>query len=162
MPLPRRYLLVETSINAVINGVLSLFFAWIVFGKLEVVELAGSAGLAADFLPQTFMVALMSTLVPTLLTRTRVRQSRVAALAAAPVPLPRNLLLRALLVAVIAVLLLGGAAMLLTPVFVAGPMPRDSVLVLKVIYGALISVPITLLALRCALADGNPRDSRNQ
>lgn len=160
MPPHRRYLLVETTISVVINSALSLFFAWVVFGKLEVIELAGPAGLAMDFLPQTFMVALMSTLVPTLLTRKRVRQSRIAALATAPMSLPRNVLLRALLVAVVAVLVLGGAAMLLTPMLVAGPMPQRSAYALKVAYGALISVPITLLALRCALADVSPRESQ--
>jgi hypothetical protein len=158
----RRYLLVETLISAVINSVLSLFFAWVVFGRLGMIELAGPAGLAVDFLPQTFMVALMSTLVPTLLTRKRVRQAQIAALATAPWKLPGNLLLRALLVAVVAVLVLGGAAMLLTPVFVTGPIPRNSAFVLKVVYGALISVPITMLALRCALADCSPRESQNQ
>jgi hypothetical protein len=155
-PVHRRYLLIETSISVVINSALSLFFAWVVFGQREVIELGGSDGLAVDFLPQTFMVALMSTLVPSFLTRKRVRQSQLAGLASAPLRLPRNLLLRALLVAVVAVVVLGLAALLLTPVLATDPMSRAAAFASKVLYGAIISVPITLLALRCALADTKP------
>lgn len=154
-PHHRQYLLVETLISVVINSALSLFFAWVVFGRRELIGIAGPTGLALDFLPQTFMVALMSTLIPGLLTRKRVRESRIAQLGPAPMRLPHNPLLRSLLVATVATMILGCSALLLTTVLATDPMPRASVYLLKIVYGAIISAPITLLTLRCALADGS-------
>jgi ABC-type spermidine/putrescine transport system permease subunit I len=149
----RRYLLVETLVNLVINAALSLFMAWVVFGRRELVEVAGPGGLALDFMPQTFMVTLMSTLVATLLTRKRVRENKIASLATTPLRLPRNIVGRSLLMAVVATLVLGGIALPLTTALVTEPMAMRSVFLLKMLYGALISVPITLLVLRVALAD---------
>jgi hypothetical protein len=151
----RRYLLVETLISLIINAVLSLLMAWVVFGRRELVEVTGATGVAMDFLPQTFMVTLMSTLVPTLLTRKRVRENKIAPLATT-LRLPRNILWRALLMAVVATLVLGAVAVPLTTALVNGPMSVQSLFLLKMLYGAVISVPITLLVLCAALADQQP------
>jgi hypothetical protein len=148
----RKYLLIETLISVIVNSLLSLFFAWVVFGKRENVDLWGPGGFAIDFLPQSFMVALMSTLVPGLLTRRRLRAGKVAPLKGLGLPMPRNLLLRALLMALLAVIVFGGLGVLLSSVMWSGPVTPKAVLALKVLYGAVISVPITLVALRAELA----------
>lgn len=101
-PAHRKYLASETLVSIVINTLLSLFFGWVVFGRREVVHLWGPDGLAMDFAPQTFMVALMSTLVQGALTRRRVRPGKIASLAEKAVPLPQHLLLRSLLIALLA------------------------------------------------------------
>jgi len=149
----RRYLRIETLVSLLVNSLLSLLAAWVVFGRHESVALWGSDGVAVDFLPQTFMVALMSTLVPGLLTRRRVRAGQLAALDRPPPRLPCNLVLRALLVAGVATLAFGGVAILLTSAVWAGPLPLGAVIVLKVLYGAILSIPITRFGLLAALSD---------
>jgi hypothetical protein len=89
--------------------------AWLVFGGRTFIEAAGPRGFAVDFLPQTFMVTFMSTLIPTWLTRRRVRAGLIQKLPAPVSRLPRSLILRALAFALVATLVLGLPAMLLAP-----------------------------------------------
>ncbi|MEG3167963.1 hypothetical protein U1737_07110 [Sphingomonas sp. LB3N6] len=65
----RRHVAKETAIAAVINAALSLAFTYLMFGGQARVPVGGAAGLVFDAAPQTFMVTLMSLLVPRLLTR---------------------------------------------------------------------------------------------
>lgn len=148
----QRYIIVETLIGMAINAAISAGFAIFVFGGRAEVGLWGADGLALDFVPQTFMVALMSALVPSLLTRRRIAAGAIHA-RGAPAPLPRNLLLRALLLASLATILLGGGATLILAFLLSGPVAFGALLPLKIAYGALVSALVTPLALRAALAD---------
>jgi hypothetical protein len=148
-----RYIAVETAVSTLINAALSLLAAWLVFGGRTSIEAAGPRGFAMDFLPQTFMVSFMSTLIPTWLTRRRVRAGEVERGTSPASRLPRNLLVRALVSALAMTLVLGVAAMLLAPRLWGQPLPLAGLFGLKVAYGALISVPVTRFALRAALAD---------
>ena len=149
-----RYIIVETLIGMVINAAISAGFAFFVFGARDEVGLWGADGLALDFVPQTFMVALMSALVPSLLTRRRVAAGAIHA-RGTPSPLPRNLLLRALLLALLATILLGGGATIILAFLLSGPVAFGILLPFKIAYGALVSALVTPLALRAALADPN-------
>ena len=63
-----RYIVTETAINVSINGMLSVGFVYLAFrGQTNI----AARSLALDMAPQTFMVVLMSCLVPALLTRKR-------------------------------------------------------------------------------------------
>ena len=62
------YIRRETLVSMVINGVLSLAFFIAVFGRTSPVALWGMGHWVFDFIPQSFMIALMSTLVPGALT----------------------------------------------------------------------------------------------
>jgi len=55
----------------IINVLISAGFMFLVFGRAASINLWGPHGLALDFVPQTFMITLMSIVVPTLLTRKR-------------------------------------------------------------------------------------------
>lgn len=147
------YLARETAASALINAVISLLVAWLVFGRAGAPVMDAQA-FGADFLPQAFILSLMSSLVPTALTRRRVQQGAVAPAAALPLPLPRNLLLRALLIGLVAMVVAGGAAALLTPAVWTGPLSMPAVYAIKVVFGVLLSIPVTLLAVRAALTDG--------
>lgn len=147
----QRYVLVETFIGMVINAAISAGFAFLVFGGRAAVGLWGADGLALDFVPQTFMVALMSALVPSLLTRRRIAAGAIRA-GGPPSPLPRNLLLRALLLALLATILLGGVATLILALVLNGPVPFWTLLPFKIAYGAFVAALITPMALRAALA----------
>lgn len=150
-PAQRRYVRTEMAIAAVINAALSAVFVWLVFGGQAVVPVLGWRGLAVDTVPQSLMVALMSCLVPTVLTRRRLAAGRVTALSAGR-RWPRHALVRALLVAVpIAALagLVGAAVLPLT----GSSWSFGAVAALKPLYGALLGAIIARLAVLLALGD---------
>jgi hypothetical protein len=66
-----QYIVVETLISVAINTALSVGFVFLVFHGQSQVPPTGRHGIVADMAPQTFMVVLMSCLVPGLLTRRR-------------------------------------------------------------------------------------------
>lgn len=150
-PAQRRYVRTEMAIAAVINAVLSAAFAWVVFGGQAVVPVLGWRGLAVDTVPQSLMVALMSCLVPTLLTRRRIAAGQVAVLPPGR-RWPRHALVRALGIAVPIAALAGLAGMAVLPL--TGPAwSLTAVATLKPLYGALLGATIARLAVTLALKD---------
>ncbi len=121
----------EAAVGAVINGVLSGVFAFLLFGGAR--EVAGAA-LVVDAPVQSFAVAFMATLVPTLLGRQRMRRGglpRGAVMRA--VSIPRPAAVRAMLVAVAVSLVAWGVQALL---FADGVgIDRGAVLIGKTLYG---------------------------
>jgi hypothetical protein len=148
----KHYLARETLIGAIVNALISAAFACAVF-KGDPARVWGSPSLALDFLPQSFAVAAFSVLVPTLLTRKRMRAGAVVPLESPAVRLPRSVLVRALLIGAAATVLLGGSAIGLTTALVRGPVPFAAVLCLKIGHGAAVGALVTWVALRQALAD---------
>jgi hypothetical protein len=152
-PSTRAYLVKETLISIAINSVLSALFVWLVFGRAQIVPVSGAGGLSLDFLPQTFMISLMSVLVPSLLTRKRRRAGAVEGCEPVLPWLPRNLPLRALLIAVMATILFSGAATLLLNAVVEDSLTMASVWPMKIAYGALIAVIVTPIGLCVTLGE---------
>jgi hypothetical protein len=147
----RQYLAIEASIGSAISAALSLAFCFLVFGGQQPVPVGGLGGLIVDALPQSFMVALMSSLVPTLLTRRRVRAGVIPGREGRR-GLPAQALLRALMFACCT----AGIGGLLTAVILSfGPMdwPFATVAAAKTTYGALLGGGVAALATRAALAD---------
>ena len=149
----QRYVLVETLISIAINLVISATFAWIVFHGRTRIPLWGAEGYAIDFAPQTFMIALMSVVVPTLITRRRTRLGKVQPRAVAKRGLPARLWLRAPLLAVAATLVLGGVVVGLISVALPDTLGFPPLLALKLAYAAVIAGVMTPIGLRAALAD---------
>ena len=79
----RRYRRTEMAVAGGISAVLSGVFVALLFGGQVEVPVVGWNGLIVDALPQTAMIALMSSLVPTLLTRRRTRRGSIAPLSTA-------------------------------------------------------------------------------
>lgn len=149
----------ETGISIATNGVLSLGFALATFGRAEQVPVSGLGGLVLDSLPQSFMVALMSTLVPTALTRARIRRGLVAPVVGKPLPMPHNLVLRALLVAMGAMVLGTGLQAILLPALTPENWSVAAASTYKALYGALLGALITPAVIHGALADKAPASS---
>ena len=147
----RHYLAVEASIGFAISAVLSLVFCFLVFGRQALVPVGGAGGLIVDSLPQSFMVALMSSLVPTLLTRRRVRSGAVPCREGRG-RLPSHALLRALLFACCAAGI-GGVLTAIILTFGPGEWPFAPMAMIKTAYGALLGGGVAALATRAALAD---------
>lgn len=126
----------ETALSAVINGVLSVVFFLAVFGVKEPVTLAA---LAPDFFPQSFMVVLMGSLVPSLLLRRRVGGP------AAPI------VGRCMTLALAASVLGGGSAFALCEVDPLVALPAFLALAIKAAYGVFLSAIFTPIAIGALL-----------
>ena len=139
------------DIAAIINAVLSIVFVLVVFGAPRTVAVGGGRGLIVDAVPQTLMIALMSMLVPTLLTRRRLAAGRIA-----PLPgrsrRPRNVLIRSVLVALVAAAIAWIVHATLLPL--TGPLwPFLPALLFKATYGAMLGAAIARYAVIAALMD---------
>ncbi|SFK40055.1 hypothetical protein [Caulobacter sp. UNC279MFTsu5.1] len=146
----RSYILVETGVSVAINAALSAGFTWLLFHGRAPIAPFGERGFAADFPVQTFMVALMSVLVPSLIARARLRAGRLTA--APPLWVGRwPLWARALGLAVPAAIGLGGLAM--AAASLAGPLSLPALLAFKTLYGAVLAAVVTPWALRATLAE---------
>ena len=146
-PAQRRYVMVETSISVAINAVISIGFVWLAFGGSSSVAVRA---LILDSVPQSFMITLMSVLVPGMLTARRLKSGRIAAIPSSSAPWPLGL--RALFAAIIAVVL--GVAVHLVGLTLWSPaaVSFSAVLAIKVSYGATLAAIVTPLMLRSALA----------
>lgn len=149
----RTYIAIETTISVFINGSLSLLFAWLVFSGCARVDLWGVHGLAVDFVPQSFMIALMGTVVPTLLTRSRLAQGKLTTMAARHLWLPSNLLVRGLTMAIGSTLIGGGIAVLQLTILMSEPVSIFAVYAIKLGYGCLLAAIVTRMALLRALSE---------
>lgn len=148
-----RYIAVETGISIAINGAISAGMFQLLLGGQPVI--ARSAGIV-DTVPQTFMIALMSALVPGFVTRRRVAAGVVRPRIGTGLRLPQNLVARALLVAIVATILLGGLAILSLIAIAPDPIPNTPFFVAKIAYGMLVAAIVTPVAVASALADPYP------
>lgn len=147
-PAQRRYIAIETAISIAINTLISIGFVWLVFGGAAHVTVSA---LVRDAAPQSFMIALMSTIVPTLLTRKRRRAVSIESLPGENPPLLRSLLVRAPLVAVIAALVGVALHAALLNVLTPDGLGFAATMVFKAMYGAALASIVTPIILRLAL-----------
>lgn len=148
-PSHRRYLATEAAVSAGINAALSIAFVLLLFGGRATVDVPA---LVTDALPQSFAIALMASLVPSLLTARRLHRGAIAPL---PGPAPRgHVVVRSLVTAIVAALVAGGLHLALLPLLLPAAVPFGAVLAGKAVYGAALGAVVTLWALRRALAVG--------
>jgi hypothetical protein len=146
----QRYIVIETAISIVINTLISIAFVFLVFGRADHVA---SWALILDALPQSFMIALMSTFVPTLLTRKRLSAGKIPGL---PGSLPRwaaSLPVRAIAAAAAFAALGVLANAVLIALAAPEALPFSTVVVLKACYGAVLALIVTPIMLRLALQE---------
>jgi hypothetical protein len=101
-----RYIRTETKFSIIGSIVATVIFYVLVFGVLEPVSVRGVGRYAFDFLPQSFMTALLCTWLPGAITRKRAKSGTVA-LSPQATPKPQSLILIGLGFA-LASLILGG------------------------------------------------------
>ncbi len=145
------YIAKETAINTVISMVFSMLFALLFFRAHSDIDL-GSRAVVLDMAPQGFAVALMSFLIPTLLTRKRRRDGALPARAGTH-RLPRNALLRGALAGAIAAAVCTAGYAMLGPAPGAIIEPLNHFIMLKAVFGAMLSLMLTPIALDAALKD---------
>lgn len=147
----RTYIRRETRVSMAINAVISLAFYLLVFGRSDPVPVWGIGEWVFDFVPQGFMVALMSTVVPGALATRKLAAGTVEPFAGAAL-LPRSLALRALLLATVSAT--AGTAIIAAIIWLAGAntLANISAGAIKVGYGALLAALITPVGMAAALS----------
>ena len=128
----------ETGISIVINMLFSAAFFAAMFGFQRPAEIGGTSGLGADFLPQSFMVALMSSLIPSLIVRAKL---------ALVMPTVGQVLVQSLAIATLAaVVTLCGAWLLIASAGSVSLAPSAALLT-KLGFAAALSAIVTPLSL---------------
>lgn len=130
----------ETVISIAINMAISAIVFCLIFRIDQAAPIRGLRGFAFDFVPQSFMISLMGSLVPGLLTAAKTKART-----------RREVVLRAFAVAVIAALAIGGPiAAILYGLGLSEIDPMIAV-ALKVAFGCLLALLVTPSAVRHAL-----------
>lgn len=142
---PRRHVFTQTLVSVLINAALSLLFGLATVHGRASVPLGGAGGMAVDFYPQTFMITLATVLAVTLATRAQIRRGRLEP-RVAKIPLPRNVLLRALAAAVATTALLAPLAGLILALSGLEALGWRDFLVSKVVFGVALSLALAPLA----------------
>ena len=142
----RRYIVIETLISIAINTMISICIAWLIFGGSASVS---PRALVLDAAPQSFMIVLMSVVVPGILTRRRIARGQIAPIAG---PRPRySLAARAIAMAMISAV----AGVALHAVLLGSLTPDvwdlRHAIALKAAYGAALAAAVTPTMLRYAL-----------
>ena len=142
-----RFILREASIGAVLNALLSYGIFRLLFRGAPVIPLHGFGNFLFDFLPQGFMVALMSAFVPGLFAKRAVASGRftgrVTAFAILPRALPAKAVVLALAATACAALPMAGLVALLW----GETLDWTSASALKIAFGAGVSLAITPISL---------------
>jgi hypothetical protein len=127
----------ETIISAVINSVLSALFFLLLFGTRGPVA---TAALGPDFLPQAFMISLMGTLIPGLLTAKRLGHRA-----------KKPILIRAVATAFLSMVVAGGTAWLICHAIAPGSIDHVTALIVKIAFGAALSLVVTPVAVHAII-----------
>ncbi len=146
----RRYIATEAAIGASISAVLSILFVLLLFGGMAQVPVRG---LLVDALPQGFAIAVMATLVPTLLARRRLARGVVTPITQDPSARSRGLMPRALLAGSSAAAVGTLLTAILVPMGIA-TLPLSIVLIGKGAWGFMLGGFVAAAMTRVALAGG--------
>ena len=151
----KSYVIRETAVGWIINGVINAGFYFAVFHGREAPSTWGTRGLVLDCVPQRIMIGLMSVIVPTLLTRRAASKGHLSY--GAPVfPAAKNLLLVGIAGSFTGLAAITGSAALLALVTGAENVPFGLALALKVAAVCLLPWVLTPLAIQAALSPPGP------
>jgi hypothetical protein len=148
----QNYLFTESAIGSAISLALSILFVFVIFDLEQAVPIFGINGLIFDALPQSVAIAFMATLMPTLLTRRRLKTGKINVIDGRVSRLPHNVFLRSLMVAIVVTI---SAIILHFVVFgLTGlnSLSFTSVLIYKASYGALLGAVVAYYSLLNALS----------
>lgn len=148
---PDAYIRRETIVGVVISVAITLLFFLIVFGFSGPVEVWGPGKFVFDFLPQAFMIALMATLAPGLITERKIRRGDLQMIDERS-RLPKSLPFRAALIAITAA---GVSVALFSGLFLVSGVTGLgwlAALAIKLLFGGALAAIVTPLGLKAALS----------
>ncbi len=148
------YIRTELLIGTMIGGVVSGAFCAAIFAKASVIT---ANDITFDAIPHSFMLTLMAILVPSQITKSRVRRGLVAPLPVERLPLlKRHLLIGSMATA--AAMTVAGYALhaILLPIVGPAVWPLWMLLAFKIAYGMIICLLIGRWVLKSALSELKP------
>lgn len=148
----RRTMMIEAAISILPNALFSAFFVWLLFRGTRRIGLWGADGVAFDLVPTTFMLTLITTLLVTWLVRRHVAAGATRP-AAGTTKLPRNRLVRGVLLGLLMVVLLVPVTIAALNQFWAGDWTFGQMLLFKVVYGVAVGLIVTPIVVLAALRD---------
>ena len=150
-----RYVAREMLIAIVINAIFSAVFTYVTFGEQSSVQLWGWYGVAIDFVPQTLALTVITVVAATNVTRQAIKREKISIQLAPRWAswLPDNLGVRAIVLGIAATVVFGGLANGVLIAFPDDAISYGSVLLLKILYGAVVAAIVALTALRKALSE---------
>lgn len=151
-----RYIRTETIFSVVGSTVVNVLFFMLVFGMKGPIEVWGVGKYAFDFVPQSFMTALICIWLPGVITRKRLSSGAVVKLLG-PRPRPASLRMRGLLYGSIALGL--GAGAVSAGLFLSGLNEVNWLggFVFKLAYGAIVAAIVTPMGLHAVLREASAR-----
>ncbi|WP_110674230.1 MULTISPECIES: hypothetical protein [Salinicola] len=147
----------EAAIAAVISALISAAFVFALFGDSHPAPLWGPRGAAVDFLPQTFMLSLMSALLPALTTRRKLARGQLDAVAGRTWRLPRHPFARSLLIALLTTLAGSPCGTVLLWAIAGANIDFAVLLAAKMAYGALVATWVAHASIQVTLAYARQR-----
>lgn len=142
-----RFILREACIGAVLNAMLSYGVFWLLFRGASRIPVRGFGNFLFDFLPQGFMVALMSAFVPGLLARRAIARGQFPGTQTAFAMLPRALPAKAVVLGLAAVVVLSLPMIGVVAAFGGEMIDWTTASALKMAFGAGVSLAITPISL---------------
>ena len=146
----RKYLTVETTSSFVVNALLNYGPANLIFRNHPVVAMSGKGGMLQDSIGETFIVAFLSYLVPSLIARSRRTTGKLPVSGIESKP-QGNPYLRSLAVAAVFTAVLTGLNFLLLPKIFGDSVTLHTELMFKTFYGAVFGALASFLAIHRAL-----------
>jgi len=148
------YIVKEMVISSIINALFSIAFCFLSFWTAQEISLGGTSALTIDFLPQAFFVGLFAALPSSLLTAKRLKEGNISPLQIKRLPLPKRLHVRIVLFALGSLLIFGGGAVLILSQLPTTTISFNIALVIKAVYGILITIVITPMAVCYLISNG--------
>jgi hypothetical protein len=156
----RAYMRGEILASAAINALLGLGFAFLISRGADRVALWTNEGFAIGFVAQTFVITFVMALSVTLLARQRIGGGRLQPLSQARTALsgrlPRNAVLRASLLSVVATLWLAVGGLFAFRMLGVATMDLGAFIAFEVLYGTVLALCLTPSILRAALVAQTP------
>jgi hypothetical protein len=158
----RKYLVGQAVIGAGINFLLNGAIGWLLFRHLPRIPLYGEQSVAGDVVGTSFLLPVLVCLIATPLIRREVREARLSADdrlrpgAGRSAWVPRNLVLRAVVLGVLATLLVSPGTILTLLALGVDSLALRPFLMFKAGFAAALAALITPIGAAWALEDGLP------
>jgi hypothetical protein len=158
----RKYLVGQAVIGAGINFLLNGAIGWLLFRHLPRIPLYGEQSVAGDVVGTSFLLPVLVCLIATPLIRREVREARLSADdrlrpgAGRSAWVPRNLVLRAVVLGVLATLLVSPGTILTLLALGVDSLALRPFLMFKAGFAAALAALITPIVAAWALEDGLP------
>lgn len=151
-----KYIRTETIFSVVGSTVVNILFFFLVFGATGPLEVWGIGNYAFDFVPQSFMTALICTWLPGAITRNRLA-SGVVNHQPGPRPRPASLILRGLLYGTVALVLGAGTVTTGLHLFGLNDVNWLGSFAFKLAFGAVVAAIVTPVGLHAVFREAPAR-----